>query len=612
MRKSFLLIFYLILLDGIVSAQEVAQVTGMGNSCTEARNDALRNAVNTANGSMIFSNTEIKNDSLISDEINMLTSGNILKYEEIKPCSFKDGRWEIQLKVTVSKTELKKYIEGRGKSVAISGELLKQKIEQEISSKTSELNLIQALILQLETISKNPFDYEISIGEVTIRDGKYCDLPAEINIKTNINLYNAFLKLTRELDEISVSSMDQTFRTKTMKEPNHQIQINSNIYVLRNKESVDYIRQFYTRLLSKINNYVVVDGCFNEMYLQENRKITNLSEGVYYFPEAGFISKMIYGKYTTTIEEIGSLDRINIFSKDKELEYRTNRGLNGELNLMKYSETNPLEFKELKTNFLSSIHELSTENRSGSVDMVYKIFYTKDGLNKSIMEKLQVSSMNYSKSLTSRMNSVKLNPSKLCGNFIQSSDSIIFKCSWTTYTKRFVYKEGMSSSYNSYFNSNRLPYGTYKLTVKDKNLNDIEYKDVIISGYRVRGPMNALYSAILPGWGLRRVSYNKQKGLDRFAMVAIPMAFSYLSRAASNANYQKYINATQQTEIDKFYNAANNWNKMAYISAGIGVSLYVYDIVSTFNLGVKNLRNVRSIREKIKKSEYKIQIQPLT
>ena len=167
MKKIIFLIFFVFISHEVLLAQKETTVTGNGKTCSEARNDALRNAINNAYGSLIYSTTEINNDKLISDDINMLTSGNILKYEEIESCSERNGIWTIKLRVTVSQTELAKFIEGKGKSVAISGELLKQKSDQEMQSIAAETNMIENVLKELEEYLKDPYDYEINVKNIS-------------------------------------------------------------------------------------------------------------------------------------------------------------------------------------------------------------------------------------------------------------------------------------------------------------------------------------------------------------------------------------------------------------------------------------------------------------
>ena len=95
--KKLIIIIYLCLSHKIIIAQKEITVTGNGKTCTDAKNDALRNAINNAYGSLIYSSTEITNEKLISDDINMLTSGNILKYLDIESCTEINNQWTIKL-----------------------------------------------------------------------------------------------------------------------------------------------------------------------------------------------------------------------------------------------------------------------------------------------------------------------------------------------------------------------------------------------------------------------------------------------------------------------------------------------------------------------------------
>jgi hypothetical protein len=618
--KNTISIVIIILAPLFSFAQDVTlSVEGIGKTCQEARNDALRNAINQAYGSAIYSKTEINNNELISDEISMLTSGNVLNYDIIKDCNEKNGTFLMSLKVTVSQTKLKKFIEGKGKSISISGELLKQKSDQEVASKNAEINIVENILLQLESFTIDPFDYEVNIGKINIKDGKYCSLPADITIKTNLNFYNAYLKLSKEIERISINSIDQNFRTETLNETNFPITINSKVYYLRTSKSVDLINKFYNKIISKMDNYTVVDDCLKELYLKENKNNVSLNYKLF-FPDPDYIAKTISGTFTATIEEIGSLNRINIFASHKLLAYKNGKSLTGELALMKYSETNPLEFESLKSNLIKTFEELAKEKEDGNIKLIYAISFLNNGQNKSVIENLKVSQKNYQQIIESSINKIKLNPSKLCGNFNKTIDEIKLDFKWETYKSSFAYENGKESIYSSYFNSKNLPYGTYVLTVKEKEFNNNKYKDIYISNYKTRGPITAVYSAILPGWGTRRITYNEKNGKGRFYLVASPLVLSLLSKLISNHYYNEYMNSNSQSGnnysssssyyvagIDYYYALANNWNKTAIIFGSISASFYLYDIVWVIGKGFKNISNKQSIKGKVNESKLQIQ-----
>ena len=548
-------IFFIIIPLISFSQNDTIEVNGKGNSCPEAKNDALINAINQVCGTLINTKTEIKNDSLISDKITSLTSGNILSYKEVSPCLNNDGKWSVILNVAVSCTELKKFIEGKGKSVAISGELIKQKVNQELSSKSSEVVIIENLLQQLEPLITEPFDYEINIGQINILGGKYCVLPADISIKSNANFYNVGIKLDKELDKISINEVDQKYLSVDMTEIIYPVTINSKVYNLRNKESVNLIGVFYKKILSKIDDYIVVDDCLKELFIQENNKSNKLKEGIF-FPEPGFVVKTLSGKFNTTIDEIGSLNRINIFAINKLAEYKKGKSLSGELTLMKYSETNPLEYQSLNKNILVYLQEVSQSTNEGFIDLKYNINITNTGKNENEIINLSGSENRYQEGIQNIINNNTFNPSRLCGNFIKTTDQISFDFSWKTSFENYTYSN-KNSEFSNWFNSKSLPYGTYLISKKDKTLNNINYSDVTINDFKTRGTSNVINSIIMPGWGKRRLTYNSKSGWGAFSLVFIPLAISIITNHISNENYSKYKVAQTKNEIDQYYNQAD-------------------------------------------------------
>jgi hypothetical protein len=612
MRKflSFILFFILVSKTSFGQEKKTILVQGVGKTCNEAKQDALRNAINQSYGSLLYSKTEVKNDVLISDNIDMLTSGNILEYKIIEDCKVNVGEFTVKLNVIVSQTELKKFIDGKGKSVSISGELIKQKTIQEINSKSSELNIIRNLLFSLETQAYELFDYEISMGKVTIKNG-ICDLPADVTIKSNKNLTNIFLKLTKELEFLSINSIDIEFRKETLNETSYKLDINSNSYYLRNNESVELIRDFYSTLISKIDDYAIVDGCLSDLNLIEKTKNVYLNKNVILFPEVGFVTKTINGSFTKTINDIASLDRINIFPKNKLIEYKNGKSMKGELELMNYSETNPLEVLEIKRNLISTFDNLSKESEDGFIDLKYVISFSNDGMNKSYLDKIKTSQSKYKINIGNSISQVNLNPSRLCGTFIKTNEDIIFNFKWDTYKNNYIYSKTSKSDYNQFFIDQKLQFGNYVLTIKERELNSNKYKDVFISNYKTRGPLTSLYSMLLPGWGTRRITYNENNGWKRFSLVVTPLLLSASSVFISDIFYKKYQNSTHQVDIDKNYKIANLSNKASYFFLGFSALFYIYDVTWVFGKGVKNIIHKKEIKDKIKNSGFQIQTEKI-
>ena len=102
----------------IINAQEDKTVTltvsAQGQTQDEAKQNALRNAIEQAFGTFISSNTEILNDELVKDKIVSVSSGNIQNFEVISEVQISDGGYATTLKATVSVTKLTSFVESKG------------------------------------------------------------------------------------------------------------------------------------------------------------------------------------------------------------------------------------------------------------------------------------------------------------------------------------------------------------------------------------------------------------------------------------------------------------------------------------------------------------------
>ena len=91
-------------------------VSGQGKTQDEAKQNALRSAIEQAFGTFISSKTEILNDNLVKDEIISVANGNIQKYEVISEVQIENKDYATTLKATVSVDKLVTFIENKGYS----------------------------------------------------------------------------------------------------------------------------------------------------------------------------------------------------------------------------------------------------------------------------------------------------------------------------------------------------------------------------------------------------------------------------------------------------------------------------------------------------------------
>ena len=198
--KKLILIASL-LINIVVYSQENKTVTlvvsGQGTTQEEAKQIALRSAIEQAFGTFISSKTEILNDELIKDEIVSVANGNIQKFEVISEIQIPDGGYATTLKATVSVTKLTSFCESKGFEVEFKGSLFGANIKQQKLNEESELKAIINLCEISNSILSKSLDFSLEVGEPQVNkisrysdESKYLVL-LNVNIRSNSN-YDVF------------------------------------------------------------------------------------------------------------------------------------------------------------------------------------------------------------------------------------------------------------------------------------------------------------------------------------------------------------------------------------------------------------------------------------
>jgi hypothetical protein len=175
----------------------------------------------------------------------------------------------------------------------------------------------------------------------------------------------------------------------------------------------------------------------------------------------------------------------------------------------------------------------------------------------------------------------------------------IFTFQYTAYALKYKKDNRFAlDGIGDYIRSNANGYGTYKVKVK-YSTDDLKNSSYTLQSYRSAGPACAFYSMLMPGWGASKVSYGK-KGKW---MKACFMSFTVLTIGAkvlSDQSFNKYLQASSQSESDKLYSEANVLHQAALVSAGLAASFYVYDIIRVFRYGVKNKLKSRAYKKMLR------------
>ena len=170
MKKVNILFIAILMSISLVKAQDndknvTLTVSGSGKTQDEAKQSALRSAIEQAFGAFITTKTEILNDKIIADQITSVSSGNIKDIKMIYECQLPNGNWSTTLKAVVSITKLINFAESKGVTVEIKGGLFASNIKQQLLNEEAELNAICELVGELHEPMQNSFNYYLKTTE---------------------------------------------------------------------------------------------------------------------------------------------------------------------------------------------------------------------------------------------------------------------------------------------------------------------------------------------------------------------------------------------------------------------------------------------------------------
>jgi hypothetical protein len=284
MRK--ILILFVLLSTIFVNAQEDKTVTltvsGIGKTLEEAKNNALRSAIEQAFGAFISSKTEILNDNLVKDEIVSVANGNIQSFVLLNESQLPNGTYAISIKTVVSIDKLINFVEAKGVKVEIKGGLFALNIKQQLLNEQSETKAITDLLAVLHEVMQTSFNYSIrsDVPKSLDTESKNFEIPLVVSATCNKNIDNCADFLNKTLAALSLSK-NEIDDYKSIDKDIFEIDFNyfgkKNIYVLRNKKSIQLLEffldnwEFYTSLFTVQENK-------NYSHRYENVEIYNLTE----------------------------------------------------------------------------------------------------------------------------------------------------------------------------------------------------------------------------------------------------------------------------------------------------------------------------------------------
>lgn len=287
-----------------------------------------------------------------------------------------------------------------------------------------------------------------------------------------------------------------------------------------------------------------------------------------------------------------------------------------------YKETNPAEFDLLRNSLSFEMNSLTRNHKSGIADFQFTVSYDTLGKNLSFYKINSSSIDSFSNNLLSIRNAAFLKPSVLEGYYIASQESVALNLKWQTNRiackssarglKPSVNNMNCGSTISNFINTQNYTYGKFVFDVKEKQLNEASYTDVSLVKYNTGGvAWSCLYSVLMPGMGSVKLSGGK-KGWGRFACFIVSGGVAAGLKLYSNQQYNKYLSATDQASMNKYYNSSNKANHWFWISGGVAASIYLWDIAWVVTKSIKILKESKPLKDKIRTQPISIQNQEIS
>ena len=270
------------------------------------------------------------------------------------------------------------------------------------------------------------------------------------------------------------------------------------------------------------------------------------------------------------------------------------------------SEYNQL-YKELKGDVLKR----SAITKKGEAVFSYNISFDTIGNNKSSIEFNSISDGILKDNLLG-YNNYKIKAPEKNDYFVFSKSTIAIKSDWnsknTTVKSRFKGEkyqdipQSERSKISTYLNGFNFKHGDYRFLINTVNYNDEKTVQIKTLNYKVKGgPGSVFYSILIPGLGTIKATYG-EKGRGRTAFYLVSTGIAFASKLFSDQQYSLYLGATEQNEIDDYYNNANAANKSFIIFSGLSATIYVYDVFWVLSKGFKNVSQSKENRKKMRQN----------
>jgi hypothetical protein len=287
MKKS--LLFLLLVGTSIFSFSQnnIVQViaSGDGDTKDKAVSAALRHCIEKTFGVFISANSKIVNDSLVTDEIASIASGNIISYEVVSELE-NAGNVNVVVSALVSPENVVKVFKGKGYEFEINGGVYVQNILKEEFYKKQELEIINNFINTWRNIQL--FDFDIQVGEPSkISPDDYVDnynhryeygpLSDKSYAGTSIKDSIKFDKVDLHNDEDDIRQIEYQIPVTFTPRPNKNlIEFKNALIKIIKNISIKGDIEDYKKLSGEVYTLTVIDSNSHQIYYLRNIYISYL------------------------------------------------------------------------------------------------------------------------------------------------------------------------------------------------------------------------------------------------------------------------------------------------------------------------------------------------
>lgn len=302
-------------------------VSGSGKTQDEAKQMALRSAIEQAFGAFISSKTEILNDQVVADQISSVASGNIQSYEMLNESQLPDGSWGITLRAIVSVDKLQSFVQAKGIAIEINGGLFAINIKQQILNEQSENIAISEMFGVLHETLQTSFDYEIKAAEPQAMDAAsmYWEIPITVTATANKNIDFCASYCIKILTSLSMSP-SEVDRYRSSNKNTYVVLINYNgnfqSFYLRNKDSVAVLDILFSSWEFYIGSCFRIDGIGETKGGVSNINV-EYNKNAYYFPKNGELGGTFKGNDIKSLSKISNFKGYSIKSSGVFSEYKS-------------------------------------------------------------------------------------------------------------------------------------------------------------------------------------------------------------------------------------------------------------------------------------------------